>query len=184
MLYAITADDTGEIIVWGGAPLRTAVDGETAHELPDAGVADQRVIDTERGCCTKVVDGRFVPMTDAERLPGWKQLRLQGVDARTDEILALGFGFEGARFSLSVRAQSRMEGVWQLKDAPEFTWPLQWSSIDDLYVANFDSAAEFELFFLTAVGTLRAVIQSAYPVRAAIVAASDRAALDAIEDDR
>ena len=149
---------------------------------------DQSVIDDAKPRCTKVIDGRFVAMTEAEQLPMWKQDRLAEIDRRTDELIEAGFQFDDGTgmhtYNLGLEAQSRLEGVYQLKDSPEFVWPLEWSTHDDLHVTSFADAATLEIFFGTAALTLRATIQSAYPVRAAVVGAVDKDTLDAIVDPR
>jgi hypothetical protein len=117
-----------------------------------------------------------------------QQRRIAEVDAKTDEMVAGGFPFDDGNgsqvYSLGLPAQSRMEGVYQLKDNVAFTWPLEWSSKDDTYVVSFANAVEFEAFHLTAAGYLRSYIQSAYPVRAAIMAAASVAEVDAVVDPR
>ncbi len=128
---------------------------------------------------------------DAARLSGYKTAKVTAVDAKTDELIALGFTFDSMQFSLSLGAQMKMVGTHQIKDALALTYPINWNSIDDEDVyaigAGTDHAADaaiLDAFYLTGLGTLRAHLDSGTALKDSVRAATTIAAVDAVVDSR
>ena len=139
----------------------------------------------------KVVADAVVEMTQAEKdvvdatnLAGMKAARIVAVDLRTDELIAQGFAFAGKVFSLSLAAQAKMTGIHAVKDHPAITYPIVWNTKDDLDHHSLASAAEVEGFYLTALGTIRAHLDSGTALHDAVNAATTQAELDAVVDLR
>lgn len=143
----------------------------------------------------KVVGDTVSEMSQAEKdalvagsLEANKKVRRKQVNIRTDALIDAGFPFDdgnGAKvYSMSLHAQSRAEGIFQLKDNVNFTWPVEWPTEDDTYYASFADWSEFEPFHLTMAGALRAVVGSSKAIRLAIAAATTQAELDAVVDPR
>jgi hypothetical protein len=127
-------------------------------------------------------------VVDASGLDANKVLRRKQVNARTDQLVDAGFPFDDGSgvkvYSMSLHAQSRAEGVFQLQSNPAFTWPVDWPTTDDTHYSSFADWAEFEPFYLTMAYYLRIAIASAKPLREAINAATTQAELDAVVDSR
>lgn len=139
----------------------------------------------------------LVSMTQAEKdalsVAGFESrraARIDAVDTRTRELIAAGYAYDIGDgqgplvFSLSMPAQSRLEGTYQLRNNLAFAWPLLWPTLDNKTSISFPDALVFEVFHLTAAGALRVAVASGYPLRDALNAAATDAALDAVVDGR
>lgn len=113
--------------------------------------------------------------------------KIAAIDTKTARLLGAGFTFddgqEVAQYSLSLNAQSRLEGTWQLQNEPEFTWPLAWSSKDSSYITTL-TQSQFRSFYLTAAGVVLYYIQSGYPLRTAAIQAVTLDEVAAVVDTR
>lgn len=116
-----------------------------------------------------------------------KPERIQAIDRRTDQLIGLGFEFppgSGVRFSLSMESQSKLLGMDALRSDPLFTYPVVYNSIDDLEEFSIPDSATIHSFFLVAVGTYRAHLDSGTALKTQIRAATTQAELDAVVDNR
>lgn len=152
---------------------RTFVVVEANERIPSAGVA--------------AVVSAHVSETVSVKLLEAKNRVVDRIDSRTRALISNGFPFDDGNgvkiYSLSLAAQSRMEGAHQLKDIPGF-FPLQWPTDDSTYVMTITDAIQFDAFHLAAALQLRSIIQSAYPIRAAVFAANTIEELAAVQDTR
>jgi hypothetical protein len=121
---------------------------------------------------------------DATDLPTLKQTRYAEIDARTDELIAAGFTYASKQFSLSLASQNKMMGTHQVKDDPALTYPVEWNTIDDTDSYSIADAADLDAFYLQALGTVRAHLDSGTSLKNSIRAAADTAAVDAVVDSR
>lgn len=113
--------------------------------------------------------------------------RIRAIDQRTTQLIDKGFEFppgSGVRYSLSVESQSKLLGMDSLRDDPLFTYPVVYNSIDDLGEIAIPDSATIHSFFLMAVGTYRAHLDSGTALKAQIRAATTQEELDAVVDDR
>ncbi len=117
-------------------------------------------------------------------LPVAKQDKIVDIDRRTEELISLGFTYSAKQFSLSLPSQSKMIASHQIKDDPAFTYPANWNSIDDTDVYAIVDAADLDAFYLTAIGTIRAHLDSGTVLKDGVRAAADVAAVDAVVDSR
>ena len=125
--------------------------------------------------------------TAYEQLDGLKAARFAEIDARTDELVGLGFEYppsSGQRFSLSAPAQMKLLAADAQRDDPLFTYPVVWNSLSDAGSISLPDSATLHGFVLTAVGTVRAVLDSGTTIKDAVRAASTKVALDAVVDPR
>lgn len=190
-MRAVTLDTTGQVLCWGYSDLVAAA-GQTQHTItgPQAPPAEDKY--------TKVIAGVFTAMSAAEKtavddriaatLEAAKVIRRREVNQRTGELVDAGFTFDDGNgdktYSMSLNAQSRAEGVYQLQSNPLFTWPVDWPTSDDAYYASFADWAAFEPFHLAMAAALRVVVGSAKSLREAISAAATFAELAAVVDER
>jgi hypothetical protein len=125
---------------------------------------------------------------EAPRLTHAKVAKRAAVNARTGQIVDAGFPFDDGAgvkvYSMSLHAQSRAEGVYQLHDNPAFVWPVAWPTADDAQYTSFADWSEFEPFFLAMAGALRAAVTGAKSLRESSTAAATQAELAAVEDAR
>lgn len=108
----------------------------------------------------------------------------EAIDARTDELIALGFSFAGKQFSLSRNAQLRLVGINQERANAAVTYPVRWNTIADDEVYEIADADEFESFYLTAMGTYRGHVDSGTVIKDAVRAATTISEIDAVQDTR
>jgi len=125
--------------------------------------------------------------TAYEQLDGVKAVRFAEIDARTDELIELGFEYppeSGQHFSLSSPAQMKLLAADAQRDDPLFTYPVTWNSLSDTGSISLPDSATLHGFVLTAVGTVRAILDSGTTIKDAVRAASTKVALDAVVDPR
>lgn len=142
---------------------------------------------------TRPVDGarllEIIPPlpTDQGELAAAKAARLAAIDVRTDALIALGFRFppapEGNLFSLAPSAVQQLIGAYAGREHPLFTYPVKWGALDGTSVTLPD-AASLEMFYLVAVGTVRARLDSGQALKEQVVAAQTLAEVEAVVDNR
>lgn len=121
---------------------------------------------------------------DLADLPDIKAVKYLEIDKRTGELIAAGFFYAGFQFSLSTEAQSRLMGLNQVRDHPMITYPVKWNNLDDTHVYNLANADEVLTFYLTAVGTYRTHVDSGTALKQQVRDAANKAAVDAVVDNR
>jgi hypothetical protein len=107
------------------------------------------------------------------------------IDARTDEIMTVGFEFpadSGNIFSLTLEAQTRLLGV-QLAGA-SFPYPLTWSLLDNSGVYSIPDQATFQSFFGTALTTMKNILAAGNDLKDEVNLCSSLEEIDAIVDTR
>ena len=142
--------------------------------------ADGGLLDAEWGEVRAAVLAHDEP---ASALAEAKKARFQAIDARTGELIAGGFTFEGKTFSLSLAAQTSLIGLSTAKNNP-LTWPQPWSTKDDSEVYVIADVATFESFYMAAFGTVKAHRTSGATLKGQVSAASDLAGVSAVVDTR
>ena len=191
MTQKVVTDKTlGSVKRYGYSQLSYDPDTELLVDVEDGEVLPHGV----EKYYVKVVSEKFVEMTqgekdlvDAARLPEIKRLKFLEVDARTEEIIAQGFEFppsSGVKISMSVEQQSRIMGMYTLRNDPNLIYPISWNSLDDTTELTLSNASEVEAFYLTGVGTLRAILDSGTAVKDQIRLCTTKACVDAIVDPR
>jgi hypothetical protein len=63
-------------------------------------------------------------------------------------------------------------------------YPIEWNTIDDNDVVLLNNAAEVEACYISAVGTLRAYLDSGTSIKANVRAATTPAGVKAVADER
>lgn len=182
------------VLVEGGRVVNTIVVGDYAEWAASnaalLAALDHHVVYEEREPGQPAIgwtwDGKTLapPAPPALSLEEARAAKAQAIDAVTQALIARGFTFNGKRFSLSAQAQATLLGTNSLKDSPYFTWPITWPTVDDNDVTTISGAQEFEMFFLTAVGTIRAILESGNALKVACTTAATLEELSAIVDPR
>lgn len=111
-----------------------------------------------------------------------KQAKCKEIDTRTDELVGAGFTFGAKQFSLSLSAQLTLIGARLSKT--DLTYPVEWNTIDDGDKHSIANFGELDTFFLTALGTVRAHLDSGTSLKDQCRAATTIAELDAVVDNR
>lgn len=181
--YSIAADTLDGTL---DAPALTA-------ELVAAGVAvfglslaeldpDALAVEVADGTAKATVDA--VVGAHGDTLDEYKEKRAKTIDVRTVELIDLGFSYAGKVFSLSVPAQVKLSGLNQARLEMSLTYPIRWNTIDDLDAYDLQNAVDVNAFYMTALGTVRAHLDSGTALKDAIRAAVDKAGVDAVVDNR
>jgi len=120
-------------------------------------------------------------------LPALKAKKCGEIDARTDELIAMGFEYpssSGKMHSLSLQAQNKLNGLFALRDMPQVTYPLTYNTRDDDETIELVDSTAVVYFALTAFGTIRAHTDSGTALKDQVRAASTIAEVQAIADER
>lgn len=106
--------------------------------------------------------------------------RIIDIDAKTRELIAEGFAFDGQKFSLSTQAQ--MNWITLVSCASHFAWPM---NVTTLANTTYKLQAENLAGFFTAGSTVVAVaVGSGRALKIAVNAANNQSDLDAVVDTR
>jgi len=113
-----------------------------------------------------------------------KYTRIVEIDKKTDLIISNGFTYSSKQFSLSIQAQSKMTAAYQLKDNPALVYPIEWNTIDDSDSYSIIDSSDLNSFYLTAIGTIRAILDSGTNLKKQIREATTVSEVNAIVDNR
>jgi hypothetical protein len=141
----------------------------------------------------KIVGDSVLQMSQAEKdavdtaeFDGQKAVRFAEIDAKTGALIDAGFEYpasSGDFYSLSVHAQITLIGANQNRAL--LSYPVRFNRRNDgsgfIDIAN---QGDLNTFFLTALGTVRACLDAGTAVKDQVRAATNKAELDAVEDNR
>lgn len=122
--------------------------------------------------------------SEQTKLPGAKEAKLKAIDTRTVELINQGFTYAGKVFSLSERAQNTWTGLYTVRNEPVLTYPVKINLLDDSGTHDLVNAADVQGFYLTAVGTYRARLDSGTGLKDQVRAATTLAGIEAVQDNR
>ena len=113
-----------------------------------------------------------------------KSIKFGAIDDKTSALIGAGFTFSSKQFSLSVEAQCRIIGIHQVRDDAAVTYPIKWNTKSDNDYLELADSATVHNFYLTALGTYRAHVDSGTTLKDEVRAATTVTAVDAIVDNR
>ena len=117
-------------------------------------------------------------------LQEYKALRFKEIDDRTGGLISNGFTYKGLVFSLSQNAQINILGMDSTRDDAAITYPIEYSTIDDLAHYSVTDATDLHSMYLTALGTKKYFVDTGTVLKDAIRAAVDEAEVELIIDNR
>jgi hypothetical protein len=140
----------------------------------------------------KVVGETVVPMSDeeialveAEELENYKQAAMNRIDAKTEEILARGFQFDGQMFSLSIAAQNNWTGMQVAVSQgylTEANFPFEVATLDNkAYLLQWEDAPAF---FMSVLRAISFTLATGRQFKKAIGAANTIQDIENVEDTR
>jgi hypothetical protein len=119
-------------------------------------------------------------------LQNYKKLRFKEIDARTVELIAVGFQFDNGNgvktFSMSNNAQINLLGVDMKRN--DGILPITFHTTDDMDGETFTTPESVDAFFMTGLGTKKAHLDSGSALKVSIRTATDEAGVDAVVDNR
>jgi len=118
------------------------------------------------------------------KLPQLKGGKFDTIDARTSKLISEGFSYLSKQFSLSAMAQSTWTGLYAIKDEPALVYPVKANTIDDNDFLEIKDSDEVRVFYMTAVATYRAHLDSGTALKDKVRVASTIDEVNAIEDNR
>ena len=120
---------------------------------------------------------------DSTNLDDYKAERHAAIDDKTRQLISAGFSFGGKTFSLSNSAQNNWQALQSSSDQSRLTFPVAVSTIDGGEFSIAD-AAQMLLFSGTSLATGKAHYDSGRALRLQVTAATTKAGVDAVADDR
>ena len=118
----------------------------------------------------------------AHSLEEYKKFRYEEIDARSGELISMGYSYGGQTMSLSQNAQLNLLGLNASRD--ELTYPVDYNNIDDTGVYSIQNATDMHNMYLTALGTKKAHLDSGTALKDQVRAAVNEAAVQLIVDNR
>lgn len=126
----------------------------------------------------------LIPIIDTISLTKYKRSKTDTIDIRTGELIAQGFSYADKIFSLSGNAQTNILALFTTRGHVALAYPIQYSTIDDADSYNVVDATDVENMYLAALGTKRAHLDSGNALKDQVRAATDKAEVDAVTDNR
>ena len=117
-------------------------------------------------------------------LDEYKDVRFKEIDATTFERISLGFSYNNLVFSLSQNAQINILGMDEVRNDPAMSYPIEYSTIDDLGHYSVVDATDLHTMYLTALGTKKAWVDSGTTLKDAVRAATTDSEVQSIIDNR
>ena len=142
---------------------------EEAHTVGD--------VTTEQGAIDK-----WGSVATDDTLSGHKVAKNKEIDKRTGEIISMGFVYATKVYSLSNNAQLNLLGIDIKRN--DGILPITFNTIDDLDEVTLTTATEIDGFFMTALGTKKAHLDSGTSLKLQVRNAIDKAGVDAVIDNR
>lgn len=126
----------------------------------------------------------FIEILDTDSLSDaqYKEYRYAEIDSRSGELISEGFVYGGKTFSLSSNAQLNLTGADSAR--ADLTYPVTWNNIDDTDTLDVADATDMHNMYLQALGTKKAHLDSGTALKEQIRNAVDRAAMEAVVDNR
>lgn len=123
---------------------------------------------------------------EIEVLKPLKLARGAEIDARTEELIAAGFeSSNGKRFRIDDSALTRYQAMFLIRNDPTVSYPIVISVYeDDGIVQGLPNANAVSLFVFEMLLGHLTIVDSGQDLKALITAATTKAAIDAIVDDR
>lgn len=119
---------------------------------------------------------------DLSTVEGYKAFLFDSIDKRTGEIISGGFSYGGKVFSLSSQAQTNITNTFLAKDI--LSYPVEWNTKDDAETINISNASELTVFYQTALGTVKAIIDSGTALKNQVRISTTVEELQLIQDNR
>ena len=120
-------------------------------------------------------------------LDDYKRLKINSIDRRTGELIALGFEFpasSGNIFSLSASAQTNILALDNTRDDPAMVYPINYNTIDDKDVYQVIDSATLHNMYLTALSVKKGHLDSGTSLKDLVRAATTETEVDAVVDNR
>ena len=114
----------------------------------------------------------------------YKALRFKEIDEKTGELVLNGFSYAGKVFSLSLNAQINIEALNSSRDDAAITYPIEYSTLDDMDNYFVTDATDINAMYLTALGTKKSYVDSGTILKDQIRAATTELEVSQIIDNR
>jgi len=115
-----------------------------------------------------------------------KNKKVAEIDERTEEVIARGFDYNGKHLSLSIPAQIKWSGAYQVRDMLQAlgAFPLVVNTQDDLDTYSIADGVELEGVYKTIVGTVLTILSTDTALKDLVRAAATVVEVEAIVDNR
>lgn len=164
------------------------VDGVVVKTLQAPGGVVSDVWLTSQWVDDKSLEDLWKPAAEAAELERdirfARAKRFAEFEARTVELLAQGFTYDGRTFSLLLEARSEAAGLYLAKDEPETTYPVRVNTLDELEAIDLGDSEQVKKFYLTMASAHRAHRDGETRLKDAVRAATSLGDVSAVLDER
>lgn len=127
----------------------------------------------------------FEHYTWVESLSPLKIKRMEEIREKTRSLIETdGFQYSGKTFSCTEESQRNLIAAGENASETWFTYPLYWGTVDELDELVLSDQADLDAFYKAAFQAGRAFYDSERSFKVAIRAATTKAEIDAVVDDR
>lgn len=158
-------------VIASSVPTQCPIDSAHSVTLESAVILEEDIY---------VNDGTLTDVT----LDDYKALRYHEIDTKTEEKIGLGFSYAGKVFSLSANAQTNILALDNTRDDPALSYPIEYSTIDDLDNYFVQNSTDLHNMYLTALATKKSWVDSGTTLKDSVRTATTHAEVDTIIDNR
>ena len=117
-------------------------------------------------------------------LSDYKNYRYKEIDERTSSLISNGFVYNSKRFSLSQNAQINILGLDGSRNDPALSYPIEYSTIDDLDSYSVVDSVDLHTMYLAALGTKKYYVDSGTILKDSVRIAVNEQDVQLIIDNR
>lgn len=114
----------------------------------------------------------------------YKAIRFSEINNKTQELINLGYVYNGFAFSLSEKAQTNILALYSTKDDVHLIYPILFNTIDDLNTFEAVDANIIADMYYTALATKKAHLDGGTVLKNQIRQATTVDDVDAVQDNR
>lgn len=123
-------------------------------------------------------------IVEADWLNYYKRTKFDQINNKTQELIDLGYVYNGFAFSLSEKAQTNILALYSTKDDVHLIYPILFNTIDDLNTFEAIDANTIADMYYTALATKKSKLDAGTVLKSQVRDATTVFEVDAIEDNR
>ncbi len=123
-------------------------------------------------------------IVESDWIEFYKTQKFEEINNKTQELIELGYIYNGLTFSLSDHAQTNILALYSTKDDGILTYPILWNTIDDLNTFEILDRETISNIYYTALATKKAHLDSGTALKSLIRTSNTIQSINLIIDNR
>lgn len=114
----------------------------------------------------------------------YKVQKFDKINAKTEELIKLGYVYNGLNFSLSEKAQTNILALYSTQNSGVLLYPISWNTINDVEVFQILNSTVINEIYYTALSTKKNHLDSGTILKNIVRSANTVDEIDLIIDNR